>query len=499
MRKINFRPIFYSFLSFILALVCARRIFQLNLIYIIFFALIIGAVVGLCIYYKKFKNLIILAVSFCVGIGTFYAGYNIFYCGYNGENVFVSGRVCSVTSYEKYSSVVLEEVKLNSKNKLFSICLYVNGETKIDLGDEISFESKLNKVLLFNEQFNSYYYKNNTSYKTYVKASDINIKSGNLKLDEKIRKSVNDFLCSHLTKDGSAIISAILFGDKTNLSPEIKNSYSENGIAHLLVISGLHIGFIVILCLFILDKLKIKKIISFIILFCVLLFYCYLCNFAPSVIRASIMSLSLYFANYLGEKYDRLNTLSLCGFAILLIKPLYIFNLGFLLSFCCVFSIFVLSPMFKKLLLKAKLNEKLSSTISVILGVQIGILPVTAIAYSEFNVLSILVNFICIPIFEIAFMLAVIFVPLCMLMPFLSFLLKFDEFIFYIITKIVFAFSNLAWLKINLVESNEIIVFSSYTIMFVVSGFVNLPKKTKLISCLTIGLIGVSFCCLTLL
>ena len=134
-------------------------------------------------------------------------------------------------------------------------------------------------------------------------------------------------------EENAPLAYAVLFGDRTQVSDDILTSYNNAGILHLLAVSGLHVGFIAGLIYALLSKLKLKRLFSFIITACLLLFYNYLCNFTPSVVRATIMICVGLFANVLGKKSDTLTTIGIAGILTLLIKPLWAFDIGFQLSY----------------------------------------------------------------------------------------------------------------------------------------------------------------------
>ena len=266
---------------------------------------------------------------------------------------------------------------------------------------------------------------------------------------------------------------------------EIKSTFENVGIAHLLAISGLHIAVIVAILAFVLEKLKVKRIAKFVVMFVLLLFYCYICNFSPSVVRASLMSLVFLLAKVLGKKYDKLNALSISAIIILLFKPLYIFDAGFLLSYLCVFSIFVMHKMFSKLFVKFKF-KKLASAISLVMSVQVGILPVILMFYSSVNILSLLVNLICVPIFEFVFVLSFVVILLCLLLPFMSFLFKICESAIVGFVYLAKVFSNVTFFTIQTKQIPQFLIMPIYSSVFVCSQYVNIQKVYKVCTVLLV-------------
>lgn len=489
MRKINFRIIFFCAVSFMLALAFARNVFDLSIPYIVFLTLAISLLLYICIKYKCLKRFVLLFCVFVFGIGYYFLGFYTFSGIDYPQSVLIEARVESITNYTNFSTCILDDVKINGNHKPFKITATISND-EIKQSNIVVFESKITKVKLFDDDgFNSFYYKNDTPYKTTIN-DIVSIKNGYKKLNEKIHDAFNNFVDSNFDSSIGGIIKSVIIGDKSTLNKDIKNSFSSSGIAHLLAISGLHISIIILCINFILNKFKLKEKYNFIILFILLTFYCYICNFSPSVVRASLMSLMFIFSNAVGRKYDKLTSLALCAILILLFKPLYIFDAGFLLSFGCVFCIFVISPSICSLLEKTKLNKNVCSNLSVVLSVQLGLIPLSAMFYSSINLLSLLCNIICVPLFEFAFILTFIISFVCIILPFMTFLLKVVELLYWLISNISILFSNATFAFLTLLKTNSIFVVGFYSACFYLSNFVNEKELNKSIVCPSILIVS---------
>ena len=490
MRKINFRPILFVLVSFCFALVFARQIFIASVFHIIFVCMVLGALFAICIKYKCLKRFVLIFCSFVFGVGYYFLGFTVFSGIDYISNVLVEARVANISSTATYTYLTLDNVKINGEGKGFNISCNILGGS-VEQGNIIVFEAKLNKVNLFeDDQFKSHYYKNNTPYKTSVNYENLIIKDGFLKLNEKISQKFKKFVENNYSKDIAGIVSSVIIGDKYLLDDQINDDFSLSGVGHLLAISGLHISFIISMISFVLEKLKLKRLPTFIIVLVLLAFYCYICNFSPSVTRASLMSLTYMLAKVLCRKYDRLNSISFCALLILLFKPLYIFDAGFLLSFGSVFCIFMLSSIIKDALTKLKLKRNFASTLAVTFATQLGLIPIMCLFYDSMNLLSFVTNLICVPLFEIAFILTFVLTIVCMILPFLSFILKFVELIYFLIITVASFVASLKFAVIPLTKCKNMFVVGCYGTMFLFSRFVNINKTSRL--CFGIGLFGFS-------
>lgn len=470
---------------FAFALIFARQIFCLSFVHIAFSVFVLFALLVLCIKFRCIKRFVILLCAFCVGIGYYFGGYFVFRGKEYTEVTVIDARVKSVYVGTGYALYNLDNVKINEHSKSFCISLNVSGDNIISVGSFVNFEAKLSYVELFNKNnsYNSYYYKNNTPYKCSAKLENIKIKDGYLKLNEKVVIGFNNYVAKYVDKDIAGLITGVVFGDKSSLKPEISDAYTKGGIAHLLAVSGMHVMIIITLISFVLDKLKLKTWIKILLLYIPLVFYAYLCNFAPSVVRAITMSFVFSLSSLFGKKYDGLNSLSLSAFLILLVKPLYVFDAGFLLSFACVFCIFTLARPLRKLMFKTKMNKKLASSLALIFAVQLGLIPVMTLFFSSFNIFSFIVNLICVPVFEVAFVLTFVVAILCLFLPFMGFAFKFVQFLYVGVSLFADVVAQISWANIPLTKFNNILVICCYSSIFTISNFVNLQKHKKASLC----------------
>ena len=356
MKKIfNYRPIFYSFVALALGIFFARDIFRGNIFIIIGVILTFFALLLVCVFTKHIKRIIISIFVFCLGFGIFaFSNFAFNNLPFQNGVYIVSGRINTVKSYSSSQAVILDNVYIDGQKIDRCIKVFVGGESSLEAGYVITFSDYLEKTSLFTlGEFNNYDYKYQIAYTASV--SNITIdKFDGLTVSEKLRESVKSVLFDNLAHDEASVCYASLFGDKSLIEGNIKQDFVGSGLAHLLAVSGLHVGFIAVLLKFLLRKMPYKQFINPIIIGSILYFYCYLCSFSASVVRATIMFLVLSLADSFSKHYDRLNALGLAGFAILLYKPLSVYDPGFLLSFFCVFSICMFMPHFLNLLGKFK-------------------------------------------------------------------------------------------------------------------------------------------------
>ncbi len=151
------------------------------------------------------------------------------------------------------------------------------------------------------------------------------------------KKLIENYEKTTLNENAFQIGLPLIFGEKGSIPSETKEIFGKTGLSHLLAISGLHVGILVISILFMLFFLK-EKIKQFIVL-AVLPFYAVFTGLQVPVLRASVMAGLYFFSKLKFLKINSLNILFFVGFIILLFSPKQIFNVGFQLSFTATFGI----------------------------------------------------------------------------------------------------------------------------------------------------------------
>lgn len=196
--------------------------------------------------------------------------------------------------------------------------------------------------------------------------------------------------------DDAGVLRAVLLGDKSELNEDINDLYRKNGIAHLLAISGLHVGIIgMSLYTLLRRRLKLSYPVCGIVCGTWVLFYCVLTGAGVSTVRATVMLLLSFLAGVPGMHYDMLNSAGIAALVILLIHPFQLFNCAFLLSFSCVVAIAgPANYIIKELRVKNPILKSFLLSISI----QLFTLPVTAYFFFEISPYGCLLNLIVIPL-----------------------------------------------------------------------------------------------------
>ncbi len=384
--------------------------------------------------------------------------------------------------YDNYNAKVIQ---LNSKKVYGKIKLNVFKDSlkeRFKVGDQIVLTQKFDTI---QDPLNPYQF----NYKNYLKKQQIhhqisinNNKYLYLKNNRKsfkrwaftIREQVNKALIENGFKgEELAIINALLLGQRQDISEEVMQNFQKAGAVHILAVSGLHIGIIMLLLNFLLKPLEILKKGSeiklvFVVLF--LWFFAFVAGLSPSVVRAVTMFTAVAIALTSKNTINTYKTLIISIFILLLINPYYLFEVGFQMSYLAVFFIVWLQPLLYKIWKpKLKLVDYSWQLLTVSTAAQLGVLPLSLYYFHQFPGLFFMSNLIIIPFLGMILGVGILIILLASLKILPPFLALFYEKIILLLNQTVgwiaqqesFLFQNISFSIISLV----------FTYLFIVSFF----------------------------
>lgn len=237
---------------------------------------------------------------------------------------------------------------------------------------------------------------------------------GGANVFDRLRYRAANCLRAEMPQNTAGIAVALLFGDKTLLSHEDYAAFRMAGAAHALAVSGLHVGFLLLALRFSLGRLRRFRIPTFLLTAIVLFGYVAVCDGSVSVARAACMAILALSADLSGRREDGLNHLTICAVLFLAINPFLVCSLSFVMSFTSVLGIMMLAGPLNRGMRVCKLPEKIASPLAVGIAATLCVFPITAAYFHTFNVWSILINLIVLPIVTVAFLTELVCLPIAL-------------------------------------------------------------------------------------
>ena len=226
-----------------------------------------------------------------------------------------------------------------------------------------------------------------------------------------------------LEGDAYAVVAAMSLGDKSALSRDVKSVYSVSGASHVLALSGLHLGIIYMLLSLFLPRRRWPAL-SQLLMILVVWAFVLLVGMPVSAVRSAVM-LTIYGVLSIGRRNKMsINVLAFTAFVMLMWNPVWLFNVGFQMSFMAVWAILLFVPLFTSVFSDQYYMEhpwvaKLWGMVAVSLAAQLGVAPLIAYYFGQFSTCFLLTNLLVVPTAFIILCLAIavlLFPPLAYLL-----------------------------------------------------------------------------------
>lgn len=338
-----------------------------------------------------------------------------------GSDTRVTGLVTEVVYSPDYQQFKVES---EDKSEKYTILVtYAVFEPAIKAGDIVTLTGSyslpyIDTDLPLESDMAEYYYINGISLRCYVPKGHLYVTGhdGNLlTIGRNWRSKVVDKICSSkLNEATSAFLAAILVGDDSLVSDDLRSDYATAGVAHLLALSGAHVAIITVVIAFILFPIAAaghRRTRWWITLF-ILWGYAILTGLSPSVCRAVIMASAVLLALIFDRPRSSLNSLCLAAVLILLFSPLSLFKTGFQLSFMATLSIILISNRLTPSDSMRKGDFRFWNLITVTFAATLGTLPIVICRYHTVPVYFLIANIVAVFVIPVIIGAGVIFVLL---------------------------------------------------------------------------------------
>ncbi|MBP7470302.1 MAG: ComEC family competence protein, partial [Flavobacterium sp.] len=298
-------------------------------------------------------------------------------------------------------------------------------------------------------------------------------------------KIIRNLEKSNFNKAELHVAIALILGQQQDISPEIIKDYQYAGAVHVLSVSGLHIGFILLFVTFLLKPFPNTRRGSFIKLIIILLslsLFGLIAGLAPSVLRSVTMFSFVAIGMYLRRSTNIFHTLLVSILLILLFEPSFLFDVGFQLSYFALFFILWLQPLLAQLWsTKNKFGNYFWEILTVSFAAQIGTLPLSMYYFHQFPGLFFLTNLVIIPFLGVIMGLGVLvmvlaafdFVPL--------FFVKTLEWSIWFLNKIINSIASLEQFIFRDIPFNWQLLLSAYLLIVATIVWFKKPSFNRLV------------------
>lgn len=215
-----------------------------------------------------------------------------------------------------------------------------------------------------------------------------------------IRKYLDNKITTLHNQTTEGLLRGLLLADRSGIDYNTNSDFMNAGVVHVLSVSGLHVGYIVIIFLFLFNRFNLYWRVSLTIFG--LFTYMIITGSEAPVFRSTIMASVILITPFLGRESSSYNTLSLAALIILLLNPVELFNPSFQLSFSAILALIIFFPIIKKVVYARKYSSKFLNYFLLFLGstfvAQIGTLPFTLSYFGRISLTSLAANFFVIPL-----------------------------------------------------------------------------------------------------
>ncbi|MEI8052945.1 MAG: ComEC/Rec2 family competence protein [Bacteroidota bacterium] len=399
----------------------------------------------------------------------------------------------SFTTIASVKAIVRSGKRINVKGKLNLIFRKENNKISIHYGDLILIKKNIqliknsgNPGAFDNKRYQAFQQIYHQVYLNEKDFTDLKINESNTfkRVIFSLKEKTLDVLKKNISvKDGLLGISeALLIGYKNDLDKDIVSAYSKTGVVHIIAISGLHLGLIYMLLLWILQRMpfiKRNKIIKAFILIICLWVFSLMTGASASVLRSAVMFTCIITGETINRKSSISNSLAASAFILLCYNPYFLWDVGFQLSYFAIIGIVWLQkPILHLFDFKKYLPLKIWEMAAITLAAQVITFPVCIYYFHQFPNYFLLSNLIAVPLSTIILFAEILMIALSSFNLLASYIGKFTEQLISIMNEWILFISKLPFSITENIYADLQTTIILYVLVILLS--IALVKKNKL-------------------
>lgn len=304
-----------------------------------------------------------------------------------------------------------------------------------------------------------------------------------------IFKTIDQFLDG----DEKDLLLGMLLGEKRGMSSKLRATFTDTGVAHILAVSGLHIGILIGVVLLLLPIIRIHGLSALIIIFIVTILYLSVIGFKASAVRAGLMVIFASVGLLWERKYEPTNGIFVAALIILLISPQALFDISFQLSFSAALLIILITPRLYNLIKQKQIPKFIKHFVLfplfISFSASIGTAPIILYYFFQYPLLVMGANIIIIPLVTLALPLGFLVILFNLFLPALASI--YANTLWLILKSIIFMSDKFAHLKWQIIEPGRpsiLLITLFYLLVLLILFWKNLRFRKIALVVLLFGL-----------
>jgi competence protein ComEC len=364
----------------------------------------------------------ILLAAFCLGALRYQISvpqFNEFHIAFYNDRdyeLLVTGVLIEAPDYrDEYTNLRLKVTHVDNGDRELPanglILARVSNNQVFHYGDILRLRGKL-KTPPENEDFSYRDYLARQHIHSYMSSAEVTVlpgKGGNpfLQAMYALKERSFDNIYRIFPDPESSLLAGILLGVDTGLTDRLQQAFKNTGTAHIIAISGFNISIIAGLFVTFFSKFLGPRRGSILAILGIV-FYTLLVGADAAVVRAAIMGSLALFARQVGRRQFALNTLLAVAFVMCLWNPLYIWDVGFQLSFFATLGLVLYADPFSQFANRIitryfpistaeKVAQLFSEFVLLTLAAQVTTIPIMAYQFQRISLVSFIANPLILP------------------------------------------------------------------------------------------------------
>jgi competence protein ComEC len=289
----------------------------------------------------------------------------------------------------------------------------------------------------------------------------------------------------HFSSFELSVLAALILGQQQEIAQDIIVDYQKAGAIHILSVSGLHVGFIVLFLGFVLKYLPKAKWVNYFKLAFILLVlwgFAFIAGLSPSVIRSVTMFSFVAIGLHLKRKTNMFHTLLVSLLLILLFEPSFLFDVGFQLSYLALFFILWLQPLLSSIWEpEHKITKYFWDILTVSFAAQLGTVPISIYYFHQFPGLFFVTNLIIIPFLSVIMALGLLLMILILFDLAPLFLAQIVEKSIAFLNNIIHKIASFDQMVLTNIPFNVMMVLSCYLLIIAAVMYFKQPSFQRIV------------------